>query len=64
MYAQLIDVGVEDAIDEANARTLVGVLVWKLDMNLPQPALEWRVFWSLESDIELLPTRRSASTTI
>ena len=39
--AQLVYVWVEDAIDEANARRFVGVLIRKLDVYLPKPTLEW-----------------------
>ena len=68
---QLIDVGVEYPVDEANAGTLVRVLVWQFDVDLPETALErccslsglgsmienvaHTVFWSLESDVEFLP---------
>lgn len=38
--AQLVDVGVEYAVHEANAGALVGVLVGQLDMDLPQTAGE------------------------
>lgn len=34
--AQLIDVGVKNAVDEANTRTFVRILVWKFDMNFPK----------------------------
>ena len=40
-YPQLVDVGMEDLIDEANTRALIRVLVRQLDMNLPQAAFEW-----------------------
>lgn len=39
-YVHFIDVGMEDAIDEANARAFVWVLFRQLYVNLPQPALE------------------------
>ena len=39
-HAQLVDVWMEDAIDKANGRRLVGVLVWYLDVNLPIAAVE------------------------
>jgi len=39
-HLQLVDVGVEDAINKANTRRLIGVLVGKLDVNLPGAALE------------------------
>lgn len=60
----------EDAVNEANAGALVGVLIGQLDVDLPEPSLEWRysvskvhevkkcsltIFRPLESDIELLP---------
>jgi hypothetical protein len=34
-YAQLIDVWMENAIHESNARALIGILIWQLDMDLP-----------------------------
>ena len=40
-YLQLVDIGMEDLIDEANTRALIRVLVRQLDMNLPQAAFEW-----------------------
>jgi len=62
----------EDPILETDAWTLVGVLIWKLNVYLPYAALKWScsmisvlscltswkqhtLFWSLESDKELLP---------
>jgi hypothetical protein len=38
--AQLIDVRVEDSVDEADTRALVRILVGKLNVNLPEAALE------------------------
>lgn len=40
--AQFIDVGVEYPIYEADAGALVGVLVRKLDMDLPETTGKWR----------------------
>jgi len=37
---QLINVGMEDAIDEAYAGALVGILVGQLDVDFPGAALE------------------------
>lgn len=37
---QLVDVGMEDAVHESNARALVGVLIRQLDVNFPETALE------------------------
>ena len=37
---QLIDVGVEDAVHEADAGAFVGVLVWELDVDFPESAGE------------------------
>lgn len=37
---QLVDIGVEDAVHEADAGALVGVLVGQLDVDLPEAALE------------------------
>lgn len=37
---QLIDVGVEYPVDEADARALVRILVWQLDMDLPKTTFE------------------------
>jgi hypothetical protein len=77
---QFIDVGVEYPVHEADARTLVRVLVWQLDVDLPEAALEGRcwlsgktylqehdvhtVFWSLEPDVELLPILRQFSAVV
>lgn len=38
--AQLIDIGVKYAVHESNAGALVGILVWELDVNFPEAALE------------------------
>ena len=38
---QLIDVWVEDAVHEADARTLVWVLVGELNVHFPESAHEW-----------------------
>ena len=32
---QLVNIGVEYAVDEADAGRFVGILVWQLDMDLP-----------------------------
>lgn len=40
--SQFIDIWVEDAVYEANARALIRVLVGQLDMNLPESTLEGR----------------------
>lgn len=37
---QLIDIGVEDTVHETNAWALVGVLVRKFDMDLPETAFK------------------------
>jgi hypothetical protein len=37
---QLVDVWVEYPVHEADARTLVWVLVWQLDVDLPETAFE------------------------
>jgi predicted dinucleotide-utilizing enzyme len=37
---QLVDVWVEDAVHEAYARTLVRILIWQLDVDLPESASE------------------------
>lgn len=39
-YAQLVDVGMEDAVDETNARRLVGIIVGELDVDFPVAAFE------------------------
>jgi hypothetical protein len=39
-YLQFIDIRVEDPVNEADARGLVGVLVWQLDVHLPNSAFE------------------------
>lgn len=38
---QLVDVWVKYAVDEANTRALVWVLIGKLDMNLPKASGKW-----------------------
>lgn len=40
-HLQLINVGVEDAVNEADAGRLVGVGVGQFNVNLPKAALEW-----------------------
>jgi len=68
---QFINVGVEYPVHEADAGTLVRVLIRQLDVNLPETALKrcyslsaqalhilyraHTVFWTLEPYIELLP---------
>ena len=37
----LIDIWMENAVDEAYAWALIGVLVWKLYMDFPKTTLEW-----------------------
>jgi hypothetical protein len=37
---QFVDVGVKYSIYEADAGTLVGILVWQLDVDLPEAALK------------------------
>lgn len=37
-HSQLVNVGVEDAVDESNTRALVGILVREFHMDLPMPA--------------------------
>lgn len=39
---QLVDVGVEDAVHEAYARALVGVLIGELDVDFPKATGEGR----------------------
>lgn len=39
---QLVDVGVEYPVNEADAGALVWILVWQLDVDLPESAFEWR----------------------
>lgn len=38
---QLVDVGVEYPVDEADTGALVGILVWQFDVYLPKTAFEW-----------------------
>jgi len=38
--SQLIDIGVENAVNEADAWRLIWVLVWELDVNFPISSLE------------------------
>jgi len=40
-YAQLVDVGMEDPVHEADAGALVWVCIWELNVDLPESALEW-----------------------
>lgn len=54
---QLIDIWVEDAVHKADRWALVRILVGKLDMDLPEAALEGRLVGTLEADVELLPER-------
>lgn len=35
---QFVDVGMEDAVDKADAGRLVGILIWELDVHFPQTA--------------------------
>lgn len=37
----LIDIWMENAVDEAYAWALVGILIWKLYMHFPKTPLEW-----------------------
>ena len=39
---QFVDVGVENAINKANARGFVRVLVGEFDVDLPHATLKWR----------------------
>lgn len=40
-HAQFVYVGVENLVHKAYAWALVGILIWKLNMNAPHPALKW-----------------------
>ena len=40
LVSHLVDVWVEYAVDKADARTFVWILVWQLYVNLPQATLE------------------------
>ena len=40
-HSHLVNVGVEDAINKANARAFVGILVGELYVDLPDAAGEW-----------------------
>ena len=40
IHIQLINVGVEYPVDEADARALVWILVWQFDVYLPETAFE------------------------
>ena len=37
---QLVDIGMKDTVDKADAGTLIRILIWKLNMDLPQTAGE------------------------
>lgn len=52
---QLVDVGMEDAVREADAGRLVRVGIRELDVDLPQTTFEGGVGGALESDVEVLP---------
>ena len=52
--AQLVDIGVEDLVHEADGRRLERILVRELDMDLPQSTGEWRLIGVLEAYVELL----------
>lgn len=70
---QLIDVGVEDAIDKSNTGALIRILIGELDVNFPMAASERRCarlvqgreehdttptfFRALEAHIKLLPVK-------
>lgn len=41
-HLQLVNVRMEDAVHEAYAGRLVGVVIWELDMDLPEAALKRR----------------------
>lgn len=58
-FLQFIDVWVEDPVHEAYAGALVGILVWQLNVDLPQPAFERRLGGPFEADIEFLPSEVS-----
>lgn len=40
LYAQLVDVWVEDAVHEAYGRRFVRILIWDLDVDFPVATLE------------------------
>ena len=61
VHSQLVDIGMEYPVHEADTRALVGVLVWQLDVDLPQSADERCLDRALEADVELLPVRRSVT---
>lgn len=44
-YLQFVDVRVENPVHEADARGLVGVLVWQLDVHFPDAAFEGGCSW-------------------
>ena len=55
VHLQLVYVGVEDAVREADAGRLVGVLVGQLDVDFPDTTFEGSLAWALKLDVELLP---------
>lgn len=40
--SQFINVGMKDLVHESYARALIWVLLWELDVNLPNPSCERR----------------------
>lgn len=38
--SQLVDIGVEDAVDEADTRTLIRVRIWQFNVHLPDSAFK------------------------
>jgi hypothetical protein len=72
-YTQFIDVWMEDAIHKSNTRALIWILIWQLDVDLPQTANKrsWgavslglanaipalTLFWTFESHVKFLPSR-------
>lgn len=40
-HIQLVDIGMEDAVDEANTWTLVRILIRKLDVDFPKTSSKW-----------------------
>jgi hypothetical protein len=53
--SQLVNVGMEDAVQETDTRRLVWVILRQLNVNLPDTALKWSIGRALESHIKLLP---------
>jgi hypothetical protein len=48
--SQFIDIRVENPVHETDARTLVGILIGQLDVNLPVTASERCYHWLVDAE--------------